>query len=749
MPVRHAAAFPLLFLLLFPACLATISSSSSQQCQLQCVDRNIAFPLSAYELTWPNETLSAECDFDCRIESCRLGCADLDENSNCEAHCDGAKSRASCQQACRAIADVFLNQIQRLINQVAVEADLDLTQGILLNWSFDQTHEQTLKEALAANLRWFAQISSTNTGWRSTALSAQAFRESKLFATVYVPVDSLRSEVRFRLAAVWRNTIITSPTFHQTFPTLPAVPTAPTLLSGLQITANSYALCWLSERQPAGDKTSKYRLVLKSKSDEEPLRALETQANCHLFRQLPAEDCCNVLIEDISDGDHSTASLKVAIEMRPSTVEESEKPKMMVTNGTVLLRVDDLNDYAMLSEPTTIPFLVPAGQSITALTTISSTELLIGLSDGSIQYADISGENSTTIQRELRAADGSAIAQLAVDHVQKFVYAVREQSLSAANEQATTNELRAHMLENLRQQTTEIPVTEDGLPIATEDLPQPAGQTAVENSLPGAQMGSVQKRSRRVFPVQSFARGELFASDDDEEEESTSIEPSGPKIRKLSAPSVVASVDRSAKQAAARPDGDSPVRKAASSRSSWTMKKPPSGAFACDREGPRVQSPPSLSESEDEAEGEGTSANLGASKMPRLLDLRHRDQCWALPETRGGHSAKAGCQCALCGIRVITQRKRREHEERFDGLCRFRYDQERKEAIRLDEAELKKLRSIGTNIREIQRGAVRSLAAFVQLPTLVATPRRASGGATGSRRPKNRRRSPEVIVIED
>ncbi|KAI6223763.1 Tyrosine-protein kinase receptor [Aphelenchoides fujianensis] len=409
MPVRHAAAFPLLFLLLFPACLATISSSSSQQCQLQCVDRNIAFPLSAYELTWPNETLSAECDFDCRIESCRLGCADLDENSNCEAHCDGAKSRASCQQACRAIADVFLNQIQRLINQVAVEADLDLTQGILLNWSFDQTHEQTLKEALAANLRWFAQISSTNTGWRSTAL------------------NSLRSEVRFRLAAAWRNTIITSPNFHQTFPTLPAVPTAPTLLSGLQITANSYALCWLSERQPAGDKTSKYRLVLKSKSDEEPLRALETQANCHLFRQLPAEDCCNVLIEDISDGDHSTASLKVAIEMRPSTVEESEKPKMMVTNGTVLLRVDDLNDYAMLSEPTTIPFLVPAGQSITALTTISSTELLIGLSDGSIQYADISGENSTTIQRELRAADGSAIAQLAVDHVQKFVYAVREQ----------------------------------------------------------------------------------------------------------------------------------------------------------------------------------------------------------------------------------------------------------------------------------------------------------------------------------
>ncbi|KAI6213954.1 Receptor protein-tyrosine kinase [Aphelenchoides besseyi] len=387
-----------------------------------------AFPLTGYELTWSNETLTSECDFSCHVNSCRLGCTDLDETSNCDSRCATSSVLSGCKQGCRAISDVFLNQIQRLINQVSVEADLDPTQGIHLNWSFDQTHEQTLKEILASNMRWYAQSSSTKTGWRWTVLSSEAFREPKLFATVYVPVQDLRSDVRFRLAAIWRDSVITSPSFHQTFSSLPVQPSAPTLVSSLQITSNSYAVCWHSDRQSNAitDKPTKFRLLLKSKTDEEPLRALETSSSCHLFRQLPVENCCTVLVEDVTDNDRSIPTLKISIEMKSVENDATERPSLIATNGTDLIRIVDFNDYAMLNEPRSIPFMLPSMQNITAMASISVYELLIGLSDGSIQYVNLNGENSTTIQREVRTADGTPIVQIAIDHVQQHAYAIRD-----------------------------------------------------------------------------------------------------------------------------------------------------------------------------------------------------------------------------------------------------------------------------------------------------------------------------------
>lgn len=44
-----------------------------------------------------------------------------------------------------------------LLNQVTIDADLDETQGIQLNWTFDHVHDLTIKEVSAANLKWFAQ----------------------------------------------------------------------------------------------------------------------------------------------------------------------------------------------------------------------------------------------------------------------------------------------------------------------------------------------------------------------------------------------------------------------------------------------------------------------------------------------------------------------------------------------------------------------------------------------------------------
>lgn len=81
-------------------------------------------------------------------------------------------------------------------------------------------------------------------------MGAQAFRDSKLSATVYVSVGDLLSDVWFRLAAVWRDTVITSQSFHQNFPSLPVKPNPPTLGGSIQVTNNSWAVCWHTNRSP-------------------------------------------------------------------------------------------------------------------------------------------------------------------------------------------------------------------------------------------------------------------------------------------------------------------------------------------------------------------------------------------------------------------------------------------------------------------------------------------------------------------
>lgn len=60
------------------------------------------------------------------------------------------------------------------------------------------------------------------------------------------------------------------------------------------------------------------------------------------------------------------------------------------------------------------------------MSALSSNELLVGLSDGSIHLLDLSGENETTIQRELRPADDTPIIQIEVDNVQESLYFVRD-----------------------------------------------------------------------------------------------------------------------------------------------------------------------------------------------------------------------------------------------------------------------------------------------------------------------------------
>lgn len=167
------------------------------------------------------------------------------------------------------------------------------------------------------------------------------------------------------MAAIWRDTVITSQEFHQNFPPLPAKASPPLLVDGLQVTSSSYAICWYADRQTSGDIKPKFKLVLKSKTDDEPLRALETPATCHLFRNLPTENCCVAVVEDVTDGGMTTGNLRVPFDLRPTGDKSDSKPFLVFTNGTALMRADNLNDYAMSVEPTQLAFMLPDERNIT------------------------------------------------------------------------------------------------------------------------------------------------------------------------------------------------------------------------------------------------------------------------------------------------------------------------------------------------------------------------------------------------
>jgi hypothetical protein len=123
---------------------------------------------------------------------------------------------------------------------------------------------------------------------------------------------------------------------------------------------------------------------------------------------------------------------------------------LVFTNGSALLLMENLDDFVMLTDPQRIPFPLNESQTITALGSHSATELLVGLSDGSIFLLDVNerlrsaaafgqfaagangtGENGGAIPEmplstaaaglRIRQADGVAIQQIVVDHLQVCV----------------------------------------------------------------------------------------------------------------------------------------------------------------------------------------------------------------------------------------------------------------------------------------------------------------------------------------
>ncbi|CAD5223843.1 unnamed protein product [Bursaphelenchus okinawaensis] len=172
------------------------------------------------------------------------------------------------------------------------------------------------------------------------------------------------------------------------------------------------------------------QLTLKQTDESEtPIEIIEKAGKCHFFKNLSTENCCTVQIEEIAAGKDSP-KLNVKLDLKHSQEDplEAAEPYIVFTNGTTLFRLHDWDDYLIQSEPMVVPFLLEGDQKITAVSSMSSDELLIGLSDGSVHLIDMRGENLTTIQKKLREPDAIPITQIAVDQVQECFYIVREQT---------------------------------------------------------------------------------------------------------------------------------------------------------------------------------------------------------------------------------------------------------------------------------------------------------------------------------
>lgn len=70
-------------------------------------------------------------------------------------------------------------------------------------------------------------------------------------------------------------------------------------------------------------------------------------------------------VEDVSVDEEATPNLRVPIELKPTKEKVEVKPFLVLTNGSTLIRVNDLDDYAMVLEPKQLAFMLPDERNIT------------------------------------------------------------------------------------------------------------------------------------------------------------------------------------------------------------------------------------------------------------------------------------------------------------------------------------------------------------------------------------------------
>lgn len=72
---------------------------------------------------------------------------------------------------------------------------------------------------------------------------------------------------------------------------------------------------------------------------------------------------CLILCSSVEG--ETTPNLRVPVELKKIEERAETKPFLVLTNGSTLIRVNDLNDYAMTVEPTQLAFMLPDERNIT------------------------------------------------------------------------------------------------------------------------------------------------------------------------------------------------------------------------------------------------------------------------------------------------------------------------------------------------------------------------------------------------
>uniref|UniRef100_A0A914C3G4 receptor protein-tyrosine kinase n=1 Tax=Acrobeloides nanus TaxID=290746 RepID=A0A914C3G4_9BILA len=288
-------------------------------------------------------------------------------------------------------------------------------------------------------------------------------------------------DVQVRLAVIWRSKTIISREFPLTLPTIPIISKSPKLMKQLQLSRDQYLICWSST---STHDQQKFLVELKN-LDDKIIYSHETTSTCHIFRELPKENCCRATIADLTGASEKvvkpfekttlepptttmtttgenavtssmstmetttvetiekieTSSIKnlnfeglpelhIDIEIKDVTEPNFMEKELVFTNGTNLFKMADMNDYVLMTDPMVIPFKLEKDQRITALAASSLTKLYIGLSDGSIFSIDLNDfetTNSTEPEKvQIREKDDIPIVQIEIDQMQQKLYAVRE-----------------------------------------------------------------------------------------------------------------------------------------------------------------------------------------------------------------------------------------------------------------------------------------------------------------------------------
>ncbi|VDN07737.1 unnamed protein product [Thelazia callipaeda] len=428
-------------ILLIGTAKATIFSDSWEACQNECLDRNLVVALARGAVDWEPSLLST--DLTQRISACHNGCQDLESpKSTCLERCSRVPLSDVCMQGCRAVTDIFLHRLQVLLNGARVTIEEESVVGVSTVWNLHTEHGSVMNDIFLHDVQWAVQSRPANLSfpWNITIFNEKSFNLDTMRAAVIVPlVFSEEIEVLFlkynvvfptkvtiiysfhlnynflRLCVFWRTYITVSPTYRLPVnDTDDTVPLAPVIVSQLQISKNSFVVCWKSALRRL------YKISLYSLDGREMLTALK-ENNCYLFQELNSDNCCRAEI-GFANITALTATVSVRIDLMNSERNLPSRNQLIITNGTSLMKLYDVNDYAVLTDPKIIPFKLKPGRSITALCSLSAKRLLIALDDGSIYWLSMDDESVSS--GLLRTPDGTAIVHMDVDHLQDTVYAV-------------------------------------------------------------------------------------------------------------------------------------------------------------------------------------------------------------------------------------------------------------------------------------------------------------------------------------